>query len=67
MYSPVSKIALERFHEVHIGHEVMQRINFGEIDDAKNLILNCTKEHGVIATLESFVLMKISQFSLMIQ
>mgnify|MGYP000308345485 CR=1 FL=1 len=51
--SPVAKIALERFHGAHIGHEVMQRINLGEIKEAKEIVLKCTSNYGVISTLES--------------
>ena len=53
MDSPVAKIALGRFHGPHIGHEVMQRINLGELEEAEKIVLECTRNHGVIPTLES--------------
>ena len=49
--SPVAKIALERFHGPHIGFEVMQRIELGEIEAAEEIIVECTRNYGVISTL----------------
>ena len=34
--APVAKLALERFHGPHIGHEVLRRLDLGEIDEAES-------------------------------
>ena len=53
MNSTVSIVALESLHGTHVGHEVRRRIEMGEHEHARTIIRNCTKNHGVIATLES--------------
>ena len=53
MDAPVAKLALERFHGPHIGHEVLRRLELGEINDAEEIIEKCSKKFGIVATLES--------------
>ena len=51
--APVAKLALERFHGPHIGHEVLRRLDLGEIDEAESIIEACSEKFGIVATLES--------------
>lgn len=53
MQAPVARIALEKFHGTHIGHQILNKIRLGEEDEIDKIIKTCIEKHGIIATLES--------------